>query len=48
VQVSAETMRRWLHELGWVWKRAKLAAKDLKVYRMSDVLMPRAAIGALS
>ena len=21
-------MRRWLHELGWVWKRAKLAAKD--------------------
>jgi transposase len=28
VQVSAETMRRWLHELGWVWKRAKLAAKD--------------------
>ena len=28
VQVSAETVRRWLHELGWVWKRAKLAAKD--------------------
>jgi transposase len=28
VQVSAETMRRWLHELGWVWKRAKLIAKD--------------------
>ena len=28
VQVSVETMRRWLHELGWVWKRAKLAAKD--------------------
>jgi transposase len=26
--VSTETMRRWLHELGWVWKRAKLAAKD--------------------
>jgi transposase len=26
--VSAETMRRWLHELGWVWKRAKLVAKD--------------------
>jgi hypothetical protein len=21
-------MRRWLHDLGWVWKRAKLAAKD--------------------
>lgn len=28
VQVSTETMRRWLHALGWVWKRAKLAAKD--------------------
>jgi len=28
VRVSAETLRRWLHELGWVWKRAKLAAKD--------------------
>ena len=21
-------MRRWLHEMGWVWKRAKLVAKD--------------------
>jgi transposase len=28
LQVSAETMRRWLHRLGWRWKRAKLAAKD--------------------
>lgn len=28
VRVSAETVRRWLHDLGWVWKRAKLAAKD--------------------
>jgi transposase len=28
VQVSAETVRRWLHGLGWVWKRAKQAAKD--------------------
>lgn len=28
VRVSAETLRRWLHDLGWVWKRAKLAAKD--------------------
>lgn len=26
--VSAETLRRYLHQLGWVWKRAKLAAKD--------------------
>jgi transposase len=28
VSVPAETLRRWLHELGWVWKRAELAAKD--------------------
>lgn len=28
VQVSTETVRRWLHELGWGWKRAKLVAKD--------------------
>ncbi len=28
VRVSTETMRRWLHDLGWVWKRAKLVAKD--------------------
>ena len=26
--VSAETLRRWVHEVGWVWKRAKLVAKD--------------------
>jgi putative transposase len=28
ITVSGETMRRWLHEVGWVWKRAKLVAKD--------------------
>jgi putative transposase len=28
IAVSAATVRRWLHEIGWVWKRAKLAAKD--------------------
>jgi transposase len=28
LEVSAETIRRWLHEVGWVWKRAKLVAKD--------------------
>jgi transposase len=28
VVVSGETVRRWLHELGWGWKRAKLRAKD--------------------
>jgi hypothetical protein len=28
IEGSAETVRRWLHEIGWVWKRAKLVAKD--------------------
>lgn len=28
LEVSAWTVRRWLHERGWVWKRAKLVAKD--------------------
>ena len=28
LSVSAATMRRWLHRLGWVWKRAKLVARD--------------------
>jgi putative transposase len=28
IEVSADTTRRWLHEIGWVWKRAKLIAKD--------------------
>jgi len=28
IEISSETMRRYLHQLGWVWKRAKLIAKD--------------------
>jgi transposase len=28
IEVSAETLRQWLHELGWEWNRAKLTAKD--------------------
>ena len=34
IEVSAETVRRWLHEIGWVWKRAKLAAKDDALQRV--------------
>jgi transposase len=34
IMVSAETMRRWLHELDWVWKRAKLVAKDDDPHRV--------------
>jgi putative transposase len=32
--MSAETMRRWVHEVGWVWKRAKLVAKDDDPHRV--------------
>ena len=32
--VSAETVRRWLHEVGGVWKRAKLGAKDTAPHRL--------------
>src|SRR5439155_6374857 len=28
IVVSASTLRRWLHALGWVWKRAQLVARD--------------------
>ena len=34
IEVSAETVRRWLHEIGWVWKRAKRVAKDDDPYRI--------------
>src|SRR5215217_7642789 len=34
IAVSAETVRRWLHEVGWVWKRAKLVAKDDDPHRV--------------
>jgi putative transposase len=40
VTVSAETVRRWLHEVGWVWKRAKLVAKDddpQRVHRLAHI-----------
>ena len=37
IQASADTIRRWLHEIGWVWKRAKLAAKDDDPHRVSKL-----------
>jgi hypothetical protein len=36
-QMSAETVRRWLHALDWRWKRAKLAAKDDDPERVSKL-----------
>ena len=37
VEVSSETVRRWLAEIGWVWKRAKLAAKDDDPHRVAKL-----------
>jgi transposase len=36
-RVSAETVRRWLHGLGWRWKRAQLVAKDKDPERVSKL-----------
>jgi putative transposase len=41
ITVSAETLRRWLHEIGWVWKRPKLVAKDDDPYRVARLAQIR-------
>ena len=43
VEVSAETVRRWLHELDWVWKRAKRIAKDDDPQRVEKLARIRVA-----
>jgi transposase len=43
ITVSAETMRHWLHEVGWEWKRAKLAAKDDDPQRVEKLARIRLA-----
>ena len=45
--VSAETLRHWLHELGWEWKRAKLAAKDDDPQRVEKLARIRLAVEQL-
>jgi transposase len=47
VEVSAETIRRWLHELDWVWKRAKLKAKDDDPERVDRLAKIRHAFESL-
>lgn len=42
IQVSGETVRRWLGECGYVWKRAKLRAKDDDPERTSRLARIRA------
>jgi hypothetical protein len=45
--LSAETMRHWLHELGWEWKRAKVAAKDDDPERVEKLARIRVAFEQL-
>ncbi len=47
IMVSAETVRRWLHELDWVWKRAKLIAKDDDPQRVEKLARIRLAFEQL-
>lgn len=47
IEVSAETMRQWLHELGWEWKRAKVAAKDDDPERVTKLARIRLAVEQL-
>jgi transposase len=47
IHVSAETMRHWLHELGWEWKRAKVAAKDDDPQRVEKLARIRLAVEQL-
>jgi hypothetical protein len=45
--VSGETVRRWLQDLGWVWKRAKLRAKDDDPQRVEKLARIRYAFEQL-
>jgi len=47
IGVSGETVRRWLAELGWVWKRAKLRAKDGDPQRVEKLARIRYAFEQL-
>jgi transposase len=53
VRVSQETVRRWLHELGYVWKRARHVARDddpqrvaklARIRRLIEHLLPTEAL----
>jgi transposase len=47
LDVSGETVRRWLHELGWEWKRAKVVAKDNDPQRVEKLARIRLAFEEL-
>ena len=45
--VSASTLRRWLHALGWVWKRAQLVARDDDPLRVEKLARSRYTLETL-
>ena len=48
IVVSASTRRRWLHALGWVWKRAQLVARDddpARVVKLARIRHRLASLG---
>jgi hypothetical protein len=47
IAVSASTMRRWLHALGWVWKRAQLVARDDDPQRIEKLARSRHTLETL-
>jgi len=47
IAVSASTMRRWLHALGWVWKRAQLVARDDDPERVAKLARIRYTLDTL-
>jgi len=47
IEVSTETLRHWLHELGWEWKRAKGVAKDNDPERVGKLARIRLAFEQL-
>jgi transposase len=47
ITVSGETVRRWLHGLGWEWKRAKRRAKDDDPQRVEKLARIRLAFEQL-
>src|SRR5260221_5242331 len=47
MSISTETMRQWLHELGWEWKRAKVRAKDDDPDRVTKLARIRLAFEQL-
>ncbi len=47
IGVSVSTMRRWLHRLGWVWKRAQLVARDDDPERSEKLARIRHALETL-